>query len=273
MSRSASQGHNLKKNREAARVSASLEKRLLTYAAAASAAGVGILASGQVAEAKIIYTPANKHIYVNGSIVDLDLNHDGITDVFFKAVYYHTGKETGGSLWLAPGSHSGGAEKVASFHLYWAAALPKGHNVGPREQFLAGTAEEPMAIGNSVSSLGSYSGGPWRSPAKRGYIGLKFAIKGKLHFGWVRVERVASKKFAYPAVITGYAYETIPGKAIVAGQTKGTDDSNVKEPDAALADPVPDTPQPATLAALALGAPGLSIWRREDSVAATPERN
>jgi len=273
MSRSASQGHNLKKNREAARVSASLEKRLLTYAVAASAAGVGILASGQVAEAKIIYTPANKHIYVNGSIVDLDLNHDGITDVFFKAVYYHTGKETGGSLWLAPGSHSGGAEKVASFHLYWAAALPKGHNVGPREQFLAGTAEEPMAIGNSVSSLGSYSGGPWRSPAKRGYIGLKFAIKGKLHFGWVRVERVASKKFAYPAVITGYAYETIPGKAIVAGQTKGTDDSNVKEPDAALADPVPDTPQPATLAALALGAPGLSIWRREDSVAATPERN
>lgn len=269
MSRSAGQGNNLEKNREAARVSASLEKRLLTYAAAASAAGVGILASGQVAEAKIIYTPANKHIYVNGSIVDLDLNHDGITDVFFKAVYYHTGKETGGSLWLAPGSHSGGAVKVASFHLYWAAALPKGHNVGPREQFLAGTAEEPMAIGNSVSTLGSYSGGPWRSPAKRGYIGLKFAIKGKLHFGWVRVERVASKKFAYPAVITGYAYETIPGKAIVAGQTKGPDDDvEINNPDASLIHPIPAIRQPVTLGALALGAPGLAIWRRKELVGA-----
>src|ERR1700686_1568612 len=132
MSRSAEQGNNLKKNREAAQVSASLEKRLLTYAVAASAAGVGILASGQVAEAKIVYTPAHKHINVNGPTINLDLNHDGITDVIFKAVYYHSGKDTGGSLWLAPRAESGGAVKVASFNVYWAAALPKGPNVGDR---------------------------------------------------------------------------------------------------------------------------------------------
>jgi hypothetical protein len=260
MSRSAGQGNNLKKNREAARVSVGLEKRLLTYAAAASAAGVGILASGQFAEAKIVYTPANKHINVNGGIVDLDLNHDGITDVIFKAVYYHSGKDFVGSLWLAPSTELGGAVKVASLNLYWAAALPKGHKVGPKAPFLTGTAEEPMAIGNSVSTLGSYSGGPWRSSAKRGYIGLKFAIKGKVHFGWIRLERVAAKKFKYPAVITGYAYETIPGKAIFTGQTKDTDDAEAASPSLNTHEP-----GPATLGALSLGAPGLSIWRREQS--------
>jgi|SRR5579863_3188830 len=262
MSRSAGQGNNLKKKRESVRLSVGLEKRLLTYATAASAAGVGILASVQISEAKIIYTPANKHINVNGAIVDLDLNHDGITDVFFKAVYYHGGKDRAGSLWLAPSTELGGAVKVGSLHLYWAGALPKGHKVGPKAPFLAGTAEEPMAIGNSVSTLGSYSGGPWRSSAKRGYIGLKFAIKGKIHFGWIRLEREASKKFKYPAVITGYAYETIPGKAILTGQTTGLDDA---EPASTSLNT--HEPGSATLGALSLGAPGLSIWRREQSFA------
>jgi hypothetical protein len=73
--------------------------------------------------------------------------------------------------------------------------------------------------------------------------------------------------------LTGYAYETSPGKGIVAGQTKGMDDSNIEQPDAVLTTPIPDSPQPATLGALAMGAPGLPIWRRKDSVAATPERN
>jgi hypothetical protein len=71
----------------------------------------------------------------------------------------------------------------------------------------------------------------------------------------------------FSATVTGYAYETIPGKAIVAGATKGPDDA---EPTAALSS---HTPEPVTLGALALGAPGLSIWRRTESVAAMPESN
>jgi hypothetical protein len=49
------------------------------YALAASAAGVGILALGQVAEAKIVYTPAN--VSINPQVpYKLDLNHHGIAD-------------------------------------------------------------------------------------------------------------------------------------------------------------------------------------------------
>jgi hypothetical protein len=53
----------------------------------------------------------------------------------------------------------------------------------------------------------------------------------------------------------------------IAGATKGPDEA---EPTASLKT---RTPEPATLGVLALGAPGLSIWKREESVAATPEPN
>jgi hypothetical protein len=51
------------------------------------------------------------------------------------------------------------------------------------------------------------------------------------------------------------------------GQTSGPDDA---EPAASLNS---HTAEAATLGALARGTPGQSIWRREESVAATPERN
>jgi hypothetical protein len=60
-------------------------------------------------------------------------------------------------------------------------------------------------------------------------------------------------------ILTGYAYETIPNKAIIAGKTHAPDE----EPGPASLKT--RTSESATLGMLALGAPGLSIWRREDS--------
>ncbi|HXJ93780.1 MAG TPA: hypothetical protein VMT20_13080 [Terriglobia bacterium] len=47
------------KSRHTAKLGESLSKRLAGYAAAAGAAGVGMLATTQPARADIIYTPAN----------------------------------------------------------------------------------------------------------------------------------------------------------------------------------------------------------------------
>jgi hypothetical protein len=63
--------------RATAELSDSLHHRLNSYALAASAAGVGVLAVAQPADAKIVYTPA--HVVVS-EVVPLDLNHDGIVD-------------------------------------------------------------------------------------------------------------------------------------------------------------------------------------------------
>jgi hypothetical protein len=105
----------------------------------------------------------------------------------------------------------------------------------------------------------------WFSATNR-YLGLKFKIKGRIHFGWARLSVVGRQRIT--ATLTGYTYETIPGKAIKAGQTKGTADDPTNSdlgPDASLNSFISDTQQPATLGALAMGAPGLSIWRREES--------
>jgi hypothetical protein len=44
-------------------LTASFEKRLLSYAVAASAASVGIMANAQAANAEIVFTPSNTKIY------------------------------------------------------------------------------------------------------------------------------------------------------------------------------------------------------------------
>jgi hypothetical protein len=100
---------------------------------------------------------------------------------------------------------------------------------------------------------------------KNRYLGLRFNIKQKTHYGWARLNISCNpKNRRITALLTGYAYETIPNKPIVTGKTKGPDDlGNVAQPSpAALRAP---THQPASLGLLAMGARALSIWRLEES--------
>jgi hypothetical protein len=124
--------------------------------------------------------------------------------------------------------------------------------------------QEHFSTTGKKSSLGQ-----WYNVHHR-YLGAKFSIKGKTHYGWVRLN-VTLHSGGFDAVITGYAYETIPNKSIITGKTDGPADENtIDGPDAALTTP---TAESATLGLLALGSRGLSIWRREDSVVAAPESN
>jgi len=119
---------------------------------------------------------------------------------------------------------------------------------------------------------GSYSvRGDWANGGKGAverFLGFRFKINGEDHYGWARLNVVISDSYpGLTATLTGYAYETIPGKAIIAGSTEGPDDDgpdndDIQEPNTSLTAP---TPQPATLGMLALGAPALSIWRREEN--------
>jgi len=115
-------------------------------------------------------------------------------------------------------------------------------------------------------SDGANRAGRWANVSGR-YLGLKFRIKDKIHYGWARFN-VTVGNSRITATLTGYAYDTIPNKTIIAGQTKGMDDNTIEEPSASMTVP---RSQPATLGALAMGAPRLSIWRREESVSAEPK--
>lgn len=190
-------------------------RRLNMYALAAGAAGVGMLALSQPGEAKIIYRSAHKHIGIN-STVPFDIDRDGTTDFTFT--------DRTSASWPPHGTLSiipAGANQVWGHDVFgrgYASALVAGVRVGNGRHFFPG--KERMA----KTSATYYScQGPW-GWAKGRYLGLRFAINGKPHFGWARLN-VSCKDFNVTATLTGYAYETVPGKPIVTGTKVASDET------------------------------------------------
>ena len=109
-------------------------------------------------------------------------------------------------------------------------------------------------LGNTTYG-GFGTGGQWLYTSHR-YLGLMFMINGHVHFGWARVA-VTLSNGEIQATLTGYAYETIPKKPIIAGKTHATDAA--EQPSSSLPTP---RQKPSTLGQLALGAPGFSIRKR-----------
>ncbi len=252
-------------------LSDSLYQHLHMYAVAASAAGVSLLATAQPSEAEIIYTPANKSIVENGPKVYLDLDGDGVRDFYIRATFTTTSFNTWVKGALAVVPHKGDMIMgyfSAGQSLHVAYALPAGAVIGSKGKFPRG--RRVMAYGGYqfASTYNGFCEGPWVNKKNR-YLGLKFNIAGQVHFGWARLTETCTKAGhnhnggENTAVLTGYAYETIANKAIVAGQQQENDES-IGQPDpTSLMQP---EQTPATLGALAKGARGLCLWRgRQDS--------
>ena len=240
----------------------SVLQQLNMYALAAGAAGVGMLALSRSAEAKIIYTPAHVDLgFRHKTTYLLDLNHDGIADftLSFNA-YFESGGFASG-LRVAPGPNS-----VWRQFEGLANDTKPGSIIGTKRHFARGSALMASVEGTSNTSYACdrlHFRGLWENQGKgvkNRYLGLRFMVKGKPHFGWARLT-VKGGCRQLTGTLTGYAYETIPNRAIVAGKTTGTEDANLEPSDSAtLTAPIS---QPGSLGALAMGAPLLSIWRRE----------
>jgi hypothetical protein len=251
-------------------LSPSLQHQLNMYALAASAAGVSLLAVAQPSEARIIYTKAHQVIGTNG-IYPLDLNHDGIFDFLLLESGYATFNGTGAYNTLLAKEAWGNAiaGSTGRFSRHYPGALRRGARIGPGAHFVHGGVNgETMVRTWSADGSGGRSG-HWGNVTSR-YLGLKFAIDGKIHYGWARLTVQLPGNYLIDATLTGYAYETVPGKAIVAGQTTGEanvdgarqnlPDSDTPGPSASIANP-PDLPQ-STLGVLALGARGVPLRRQ-----------
>jgi hypothetical protein len=195
-------------------LSDSLHQKLSMYALAAGVAGVAAMATAQFADARIVYIPANVLIpsSYNGPDLYLDLNHDGISDFVFSNDF----SVTSGGIGL-------GISPIATKNRIfsdgaWAAALKKGQRIGPDGRFYR--VGPLIMVGENETSAQCV--GPWKN-AHDSYLGLKFAIKGKVHFGWARLKVSCVYLKPINATLTGFAYETVPKKGIVAGKTKGTE--------------------------------------------------
>ena len=223
------------------KISESLHHRLNAYALAASAAGAGALALAQPAEARIVYTKAHHHIPLN-TFYGVDVNHDGVTDLAFFEKATSTSGSRYAILFGVPSRGNAIEGSIVRSQFYRAFALKRGASIGP--PWLSNPAVGDWMAAADESGKQS---GNWVNVKDR-YIGLKFVINGAYHYGWVRMRVIVPPQSgSIVATLTGYAFETIPGKSIRAGQTKEADDQVNKNlgPGAFLTNPIA-APQPAS---------------------------
>jgi hypothetical protein len=230
-------------SREPSRLSESLQRNLNSYALAASAAGVSILALAQPAAGKIIYTPTHVIIGHNGRpSFRLDLNHDKITDFTIQTRTF-TFKSTNGSendIFLSANAlRRNGVEGVSTDGHHFGSRLKKGALIDLNQRFQSSGVGIADIYQNDATSTDP---GGWCNMGT-GYLGLKFKIGDGTHFGWARLyvncSYVHHGALSISATLTGYAYETIPYKGVIAGKIYRRDALTI---------------QPNTLGALAAGA-------------------
>jgi hypothetical protein len=234
------------------------DQKLFSYCAAASAAGVSLLALALPGEAEIVYTPANLTIPPGGSI-ELDVNHDGITDFTILDHFASSCGLSGLLCWYqlltVSGPAPNGALRTYGRAGRHARGLARGSKVGPSlaQYFYSYNIMDKC----KATRTSAYVSGTFQNGAA--YVGLAFSINGKTHYGWARFNVVVKWRCHARIVMTGYAYETVPGMPIRAGEWKVFDPSSMDHPHA-------------TLGGLALGSVGLEAWRRDEVAVETPDK-
>ncbi len=185
------------RSRSAIRFSPALEKSLSAYAVAATAAGVGLLALTSPAAARIVYTPANTPIPVNGGPVPLDINHDGVVDFSFSNQLRTAShvelfllqafpKAKSNAIW---GRGSFGSS-FFNFGGAFAAALRPGLAVGTNRSYFQKGKNGILGVYKGAFSSGSFTTQTYRQwlNTKSRYLGVQFLIDGQLHYGWARLK-------------------------------------------------------------------------------------
>jgi len=227
---------------------ARLDQNLNLYALAAGAAGVSLLAFAQPSEAKIVYTPTHKVIGTNG-LYPLDLNGDGTIDFLIQQQGYPFSSSGNNGLG-AKGAVDNGVQGNSIF----ASALNQGAPIGPRRKFINSSGTIGALMFNVVCTVdqGCSTKGKWAN-VNNEYLGLKFKIHGKTHYGWARLNvTYMPEGHSITATLTGYAYETIPNQGLRAGQRHNAD----HQPTNSLA------PTSGSLGQLARGAQSVTLGRR-----------
>jgi hypothetical protein len=223
------------------------DKRFVAYALAA----MGVVTCARPAAANIVFTKANKTIF-SGSI-PIDLNHDGVMDFtlvnrsvpYSSSTYLEKLGVRGGAGAAVIGRQQGNTLSAFDAPLSW--------SIGPNSP------KGFVSVGHQSARMLSAGGrccvnpvGPWKNVTNK-YLGFRFNVNGEAHYGWARLS-VSAIGGTIKTTLTGYAYETQPSTAILAGD-RGPNAEQASDFDA----PAAGGP---TLGSLSLGIGGLDIWRR-----------
>ena len=191
-----------------------IDRQLNGYCVAASAAGVALLACALPAEARVICRKTSDSLLGTQTIPFNPANEKfppfNLAQTFSRFSSSKYGTYYGNRAFFTPNTQAAN-DLLASNGL--PAALTKGAVIGSKGKF---------GKGNSYGMLFTYGqifGGTVNHHrgnfplTKVGYLGFKFSISGKSHFGWARL-RVDVKKPQTTTKLLSFGYETIAGKAV-----------------------------------------------------------
>ncbi len=187
--------------------------------------GAASVALKAIQPESIVYTPTNEQI-TNGGKLKLDINNNGTANFEFVQYYHPNYCQHGigppqvcgalGGLVVLP--HKSGDGTANGAQSGWAAVLPYGSPIDSEVSFYP---SESLMYDYGAGNIGRehpFSNGYWNG-VRNEYLGLKITLHGQIHYGWVQM---SSGGGVYNAIttLTGYAYETVAGKSITAGQIK-----------------------------------------------------
>ena len=225
-----------------------LERKLLTYSAAAASVG----AAG-AAHAAIVYSPGPQTI-ANGGSANIDFNSDGVTDASItnqaglkNSLRYYANGTTDSST-NAQTSGIAYAPFTDTAHPVRPAALTAGTPINGLLNYMvdAGGKANTLLGDGTVGSVGNDQNVGYfvANSSVPQYLGVQFTANSQTFYGWVGLSNLGDPASSTSTgTVTGYAYDDT-GAAILAGATA--------------------VPEPAGLGLLAVGAAGL-LRRRKQS--------
>ena len=258
-----------------------LNRQIAQYSIAAAVAGVSVLAMASPAAGEVVITrktiPIPLAPYNVQDSVKISMANNGI-DNFSFGLAAGTRNVGPRELVVLPvdrgpdGAHNQIMVGAGGSFYAKALALERGVNIGPAGIPFATffSSSGALVAGTNADNGSYYSRGFWAGNLKNHYLGVRFQINGKFHYGWIRLTVTANVKLEKPtleATITGYAYETVANKPILAG-TAATAAAAAEKPAAAVQVPVNIRTQSGpSLGMLAAGADAMPVWRREETLA------
>ena len=249
-----------------------LRHRLDSYALAARAAGVAVLAYSVPATAAPVCKSISVELLGTGTYAFNPARQQfapfNIAQTF-ESVSSHT-STAGNRAFFTPNS-AGANELLATNGL--PADLAPGARIGRGAKFGKGQSYGLLfTYGPGVGGTSKHHQGNFQF-GRINYFGFKFTASGQTHYGWVRLR--ASVEGGHSTTdIEAYGYESTAGRPIRAGSCSVSDLANANPPGArtgviargsstAIANRLPETAQPASLGLLALGANAVPPGRRK----------
>lgn len=171
----------------------------------------------------IVYTQFNQELSYN-KFLTVDVDGNGKNDFYFTSVLIYHDKQAHMYLTASPISENGGMLQLDEtqelvMNAMWAKPLnadteiysTPGSNTIWSNFMVKGVALDVVDTGVPVKIFN----GPWVNRQDK-YLAMRIRINGAVHYGWLRMSHSAGEQ---RMVLTGYAYNTVTGESIKAGQT------------------------------------------------------